>query len=83
MQSVTKKKKAAIVCAAVIIGLLAIFMGMVLFPLLGETVGEWFAVGLLLFYGLMIAAVIVGVVIALRQRLLELEGGEEEDAKRY
>ena len=34
-------------------------------------------------YSLMIVAMIVGVLMALRQRLREIRGGEEEDAKKY
>jgi type III secretory pathway component EscS len=34
-------------------------------------------------YGVLIVAMIVGVVIALCQRLREIRGGEEEDAKKY
>ena len=54
-----------------------------LFPLIGEVMGKALAVGFLLIYGGVIVAAIVGVVAALRQRLQEIEGGEEEDAKQY
>ena len=37
----------------------------------------------LLLYGGLIVAVVFGVIAALRQRLKEIEGGEEEDAKKY
>lgn len=83
MRETTKKKKTPILCAAIIIGVLALFLACILFPLLGSAVGEWMAVGILLLYGGVIVAVIVGVVMALRQRLREIEGGEEEDAKKY
>lgn len=39
--------------------------------------------GILIVYGLLIVAVILGVLAALRQRLKEIESGEEEDAKQY
>ncbi len=46
--------------------------------------GEAFAVVLfLLIYGVMGGAVLIGVVLALRQRLQEIEGGEEDDAAQY
>ena len=77
------KKKAPIICTAVVIGFLGIFLATILFPLIGEVVGEAVAVVFLLIYGGIIAATIVGVVAALRQRLREIEGGEEEDAKQY
>ena len=81
MQNDTKrsKKKAPIICAAVVIA----FLATILFPLIGEVMGEALAVGFLLIYGGVIVAAIVGVVAALRQRLREIEGGEEEDAKQY
>ena len=77
------KKKAPIICAAVVIAFLGIFLATILFPLIGEVMGEALAVGYLLIYGGVIVAAIVGVVAALRQRLQEIEGGEEEDAKQY
>lgn len=83
MQKNTKKKWAAIVCAAVIVGLLGLFLAAILFPLIGQAVGEAVAMGFLLVYGLGIVAVIVGVLLALRQRLKELKGGEEDEAKKY
>lgn len=85
MQNTTRKskKKAPIICAAVIIGILAIYLAVVLFLIMGAAYGEWIAVGFLLVYGLLIAAVIVGILAALRQRLKEIESGEEEDAKQY
>ena len=77
------KKKAPFICAAVVIAFLGIFLATILFPLIGEVMGEALAVGFLLIYGGVIIAAIVGVVAALRQRLQEIEGGEEEDAKQY
>ncbi len=85
MQNGTKnsKKNAPIICAAVVIGLLGIFLATILFPLIGEVYGQLLAVGFLAIYGGVIVAVILGVLAALRQRLKEIEGGEEEDAKKY
>ena len=83
MRDTTKKKCAPIICAAVIIGLLGIFLATFIFPLIGETYGEVIAVGFLVIYGLIIIAIIVGILAALRQRLREIEGGEEDDAKKY
>ena len=46
--------------------------------------GEFFAAILfLLIYGVLGGAVTVGVILALRQRLREIEGGEEDDAAQY
>ena len=37
----------------------------------------------LLIYGVLGGAVVIGVVLALRQRLQEIKGGEEDDAAQY
>ena len=78
-----KKKKAPIICAAIVIGLLAAYLAVILFALIGEAHGELFALIFFLLYGGLIVAVVFGVIAALRQRLKEIEGGEEEDAKKY
>lgn len=85
MRNGTKKskKKAPIICAAVMIAFLGIFLATILFPLIGEAMGGVLAVGFLLIYGGVIVAAIIGIIAALRQRLREIEGGEEEDAKKY
>ena len=77
------KKRGSILSAVVIITVLAVFVGFIIFPLLSEMAGMFFAAMLLLVYGGVIVAVIVGVVVALNQRLREIEGGEEEEAKQY
>ncbi len=77
------KKRGSILSAVVIISVLAVFVGFIIFPLLSEMAGMLFAAMLLLVYGGVIVAVIVGVIAALRQRLREIEGGEEEEAKKY
>lgn len=77
------KMKAPIVCAAVVIAFLGLFLATILFPLIGEVMGEALAVGFLLIYGGAIVAVIIGVIAALRQRLEEIEGGEEDEAQKY
>jgi len=85
MQNDTNKRKkiAPMICAGVMIALLGAILAVILFPLMGEVYGQWIAVGFLLIYCLVIAATIVGIVFALRQRLKEIESGEEEDAKQY
>ena len=76
-------KTAAIISAAVVIVILGIYLAAVIFPLLGASYGEAVAVGILIVFALVIIAVIVGILIALRQRLKEIEGGEEDEAKQY
>ena len=86
MQNATdrrRKKRAPILCAAVLVLLLGVFLGMVLLPLLWmgrDTAG---VVTILLVYALAVAAVMAGVLAALRQRLREIDKGEEDEAKQY
>lgn len=77
------KKRGSILCAAVVIAVLGIFLGFILMPLVSELAGALFAVGFLLVYGGVIIAVIAGVIVALNQRLREIDSGEEEEAKKY
>lgn len=78
-----KKKHGSILSAVVIISILAVFVGFILFPLISEMGGMLFAAMVLLLYAGGIIAVIVGIVAALRQRLQEIENGEEDEAKKY
>ena len=82
-QEKNRKKRASILSAVVIISILAIFVGCILLPLIGEVAGMFFAIMILLLYAGCIIAVIVGIVAALNQRLREIEGGEEEEAQKY
>lgn len=77
------KKNAPILCAIIMIALLATFIGIIIFPLLGASYGDVAAIGFLIVYIVIIVAIIIGILIALHQRLKEIEGGEEEDAKQY
>ena len=77
------KKRGAIISAVIIITMLAVFVGCILFPLISEMGGVFFAVMLLMLYIAGILAVIFGIIAALKQRLEEIEGGEEEEAKKY
>lgn len=83
MRNTTKKKRGPIICAIVVVVFLAAVLATIIFPLLNEVYGETIVIGFLAIYAGMIVAVIVGVLAALRQRLKEIEGGEEEDAKKY
>ena len=83
MPNATKNKKLApIICALVVIVIMVVYIAVMIYPLL-EAKGN---IALSLFfvvYMLMTAGIIVGVVIALRQRIKEINGGEEEEAKKY
>lgn len=78
-----KKKRGPIIAASVVIGFLGIVLAALIFPLITESMGILPAVFILLLYGGVIIAMIVGIIMALRQRLKEIESGEEEDAKQY
>ena len=77
------KKRGAVTSAVIIIVVLAVFVGFILFPLISEMGGMFFAVMLLMLYVCGILTVIFGILAALKQRLEEIEGGEEEEAKKY
>ena len=83
MQNVTKKKRAAVIAASVVIALMTVYLVAIIIPLVRESMGESIAIGILVLYGAVILASIVGVMLALKQRLKEIESGEEDEAKRY
>ena len=85
MRDNTKRNKrlAPIVCAVVAVAFMAVMLAVMIYPLLGDSYGNVAAVIFLGVYALIIVAVIAGILAALGQRLREIEGGEEEDAKRY
>ena len=83
MRSATDKKRGAIACAALGIGFFAVILAVILVPMVGEAYGDVMVGIFLLVYGGIILAIILGIAAALRQRLRELESGEEEDAKKY
>ena len=82
-----RKWVAPLVCAAVALAVLLVLLGLVLLPVLMPLLGigmmDRAAVVVLVLYALVLLALIAGVVIALVQRLREIRGGEEEDAKKY
>ena len=77
------KKRVAIIAALVVIALMTLYLVGIVLPLVRETMGVGIAVTLLVIYGAVILAGILGVSLALKQRLKEIEGGEEDEAKRY
>lgn len=78
-----KKKRGATICAAIFIGLFVLYFAVICFPMLGLWMGDLLAMVFLLVLAGIIGAVIWGIVAALRQRLKEIDGGEEEEAKKY
>ena len=85
MRNNTNKKK----IAPVVIAILALLyvgpmVGMVLAAIIGLSgTLEWGILPFLLMYAVIGGAVVAGVLMALAQRLREIDGGEEEDAKKY
>ena len=77
------KKRVAILCTLVVIALMTAYLVGIIIPLAREALGEQIAVAILVIYAAVVLASIVGVTLALRQRLKEIESGEEDEAKRY
>ena len=90
MRKTTDKKGhglvGGVIVTVLVVGLVLLFLAFFffflgpLFPFLGEL---GVSLGILLFYAGAILAVGVGVVIALFQRWREIQGGEEDEAKKY
>lgn len=86
MRNGTNKKKtvAPILCAGAVLLMLMVVLALVAYPFFAARMEEQLVLMLAFgLYGVLIVAMIVGVVMALCQRLREIRGGEEEDAKKY
>lgn len=79
------KRKGSILSAAVVLLWLAgLILAVALTALEAARAGECGAAALLLaLYGVLGGAAVIGVVLAPRQRLREIDGGEEDDAAQY
>ena len=79
-----RKKIAPVVVAALVVLYVGPLVGMVAYAagLLGAE-GGWGILPFLLLYALAGGAVIVGVLYAAAQRLREIDGGEEDEARKY
>ena len=75
------KKTGAAVAALTIVAIMAAFIGVFILIIKGEE--EAGADGILFVYIGMFAAIIIGVLVALKQRFKEIAGGEEEEARKY
>ena len=78
-----RKKTAPILCALLFITLALVYLSIAVVPLVFAAVAFPIALSICILYGGVAIAVIVGVILALRQRLQELDRGEEDDAKQY
>ena len=86
MRNGTNKKKtvAPILCAGAVLLMLMVVLALMAYPFFAARMEEQMVLMLAFgLYGVLIVAMIVGVVMALCQRLREIRGGEEEDAKKY
>ena len=77
-----KKKIAPWIVALVFIVFFGIYIGFLIFAQL-QAREVPFAVVFIGLYIVLLAAMIVGIIIALRQRLKEIDGGEEDEALQY
>ena len=77
------KKRVAVVAALVVIAIMTAYLVAIVLPLVREIMGVGIAMAILVLYGAVILACILGVTLALKQRLKEIESGEEDEAKRY
>lgn len=75
-------KRGAIICAAVVVGFFLLYLALMA-TAVADVPEDAIGVLVVVFVGLIVLAVVGGVLIALRQRLKEIDGGEEEDAKKY
>ena len=70
------------VMAVLTVGLMLLLTGTLL-SVSRDGIMEPYVLGLLLFCAFVYAAIAVGVVVALVQRWREIQGGEEDEAKKY
>lgn len=81
MQKNSDTKAGAIIAAGIIVIFLSLLIGF--FVMLMAIAGDVFVGSFLLFYIVFGAAIIVGVLIALKQRLKELNNKELDESKKY
>lgn len=72
----------AVVITVLVAGFMFMAAGALLVGWFSEN-PEPFATGLILFVALLYLAIAAGVVVALYQRWREIQGGEEDEAKKY
>ncbi len=84
MQKNTKKKIPPGVVALIVIVYVGPLVGLVLYAAaIAGSEGAGGVLPFLLLYALIGGAVIVGIVRAMAQRLREIDGGEEDEARKY
>ena len=85
MRSNTKKKIAPVVVAVLVVAYIGPLVALVAYMagMLGAAEELWAFLPFLLLYLAVGGAVIIGVLAAMGQRLREIDGGEEDEAKKY
>jgi len=78
-QDTARKKHGASVSAAVMVALMLFYVGVIVYAAIGDPI----PLGILLCLIIIPLVVVVGVLLALRERLKEIEGGEEDEASKY
>ena len=79
VKQVDKKRKAPVIAAVVMVLLMGASMGFLVWAAKVDPI----PLPILLFIMAIPAAVIVGVLVALKERMKEIEGGEEDAARKY
>lgn len=74
-----KKKQGTTIAACVMISIMLLLIILLLWAQITDPI----PVGIIIFYLAFPTAVIIGVLLALHQRFLEIEGGEENEAAKY
>lgn len=82
MRKSTKSRGPVIVAALGTVVVALLFFGSLLWVMLEEEPIPA-VIGIMVVYAILGIAIIVGVLCAMVQRLREIRGGEEEDAKKY
>lgn len=75
-------KRGAIISALVVVVFFLVYLVLIATAVL-EVPEDTIGLFVVLFAGAIFLAIIVGVLLSLRQRLKEIDTGEEEDAKKY
>lgn len=82
MQKSTKGRGPVVVAALGTVVVVLLFFGSLLWVMLEEEPIPA-VLGIMVVYGLLAVAIVLGVLRAMVQRLREMERGEEEDARKY
>ena len=85
MQKNTEKNKkiAPVICAAAVVLLMLGYIAIFVWAMLSDIGSMGMVAVIVAIYTVILGAIIVGVLVALHQRLREIEGGEEDDARKY